>query len=73
MQAVVQTFTSQTSITVTHGFGVNAVALDVFVTDGPNSPFYEKILPLSVIAPDTNSITVTFSVARSGLIRLLAK
>jgi len=60
-----------TTWTVTHNFNSDAVAIDVFVDDGPNSPSYDKILPDTVIRTDVNTITVTFSSSRTGVARVV--
>ena len=62
---------ANTTWTITHNMGTDAVAVDVFVDDGPSAPDYEKILPLTVVATDTNTITVTFSVAHTGIARVV--
>ena len=58
---ITDTFTSATSITVTHGFGTKNVIVQVY--EGDN-----VINPDSISTTDNNNITVTFGTPRTGRI-----
>lgn len=54
---------SSATWTISHNLNTDAVAVDVFINFGGN---LEKVIPASVEATDNNTVTVTFSSARSG-------
>lgn len=58
---------ANTTWTISHNLGAAMVALDCIVLEGGS---LEKILPLTVLETDTNTITVTFSTAREGFARV---
>lgn len=58
-----QTFTNSTSITVSHGLGYSPL-LRVFVNGF-------EVQPASITNNDTNTATVTFSSAKSGIVRAI--
>lgn len=57
-----------TSWVVNHSFGTDAIALDVFIDNGGD---LEKILPLDIVASSSNTVTVTFSSAQTGWVRVI--
>lgn len=58
---------ASTSWVITHNLGVAELAVDVVVDEGGNR---EKILPLDVVMTDDNTLTITFSSARTGSARI---
>lgn len=57
-----QTFTSQTSVTVTHNFGTDSTIVQVRDTNE------DVIIPDTITATNNNTVTVTFNNSRSGRI-----
>lgn len=62
---------ASTTWTVNHNNGDTAIITDALVDDGPNAPLMEKILPASVESTNANTLTVTFSTARTGAVRVV--
>lgn len=60
-----ESFTAQTSVTVTHNFGAYP---QVNVIDDANI----IIIPLSITHDSVNAVTITFSIATSGIIIVTA-
>lgn len=60
-----ETFTSQTSVTVTHNLGDDEPFVIVYDNTG------EMIIPDTIIVTDVNSLVVTFAVSTSGKIIVL--
>lgn len=65
LQKIGQSFTSQTSVLVTHNFNTNDVIVQVY--DGSN----QQIIPASVTATTVNSVTVTFDITATGRIVII--
>ena len=57
---VIDTFTNQTSVAVTHNFGSKNVLATVYNSND------QQIFPASITTTDLNTVTVTFDVATSG-------
>ena len=57
---VEDTFTSQTSISISHNFGTKNIIVSVYNSDD------EQIIPASIITTDNNTVDVTFAVSTSG-------
>ena len=57
---VLNTFSSQTSVAVTHNFGTKNVLATVY--DSSDA----QIIPASIVTTDDNTVTVTFDTATSG-------
>lgn len=60
--------TPATVWTVSHNFGVNPVS-DVFIN---NDGALEKILPLSVVVIDQNTLQVNFTNSQTGEVRTVS-
>lgn len=58
-----------TTWTVTHNLNAPVVVSDVNVI-GPSS-LVEKLLPQEVVITDSNTLTITFSSAESGYVRII--
>jgi hypothetical protein len=61
-----QSFTAQTSVTVTHNLGTLSVMVQVYDNNG------YQIIPASIQTTDVNNVVVTFAVAQDGLILVRA-
>lgn len=59
---------ADTTWTVTHNFGTDAVAVDVFI-DYTGS--LQKVLPLDIVATDNNTLTITFTSNQTGIARVV--
>jgi len=59
---------SSTTWTIPHAFNVTTVAVDTFID---NAGDLEKILPLSVEHTDNDTLTINFTVAQTGIARVL--
>ena len=57
-----QSFSSVTSVVLTHGFGTTNVSTTCFDNASPPN----QVIPDKVTATDANDVTVTFTVAQSG-------
>jgi hypothetical protein len=57
---VEDTFTSQTSISISHNFGTKNIIVSVYNSDD------EQIIPASITTTDNNTVDVTFAVSTSG-------
>lgn len=57
-----------TTWTITHNLGTKDVAVDVVILNGGN---LEKVIPLSIVTTDSNTVTVTFSAAQEGRARVV--
>jgi hypothetical protein len=62
---------ASTTWVVEHNNGDTAIVSDAMVDDGPNAPAMEKILPASVVSTNDNTMTITFSTARTGVVRVV--
>jgi hypothetical protein len=60
--AYAETFSSSLVWVVTHNLGTSAPVTDCFTGGSPD----EKIMPVSVVATDNNTVTITWSSARAG-------
>ena len=61
--------TPSTTWTITHNLNTTSVVTDTSINFGGN---LEKILPLNVVLTDANTLTVTFSSAQTGKVRIVA-
>lgn len=59
---------SSASWVIIHNLGVSSVVTDVFIVNGPD---LEKVLPLSVVHTDNNTLTVTFTSTQIGKCRII--
>lgn len=57
--------------TITHSLNSESVAVDVMISDGPNSPDIDKI-SVAVTHTSDNQLTVTFSENHAGFARVVA-
>jgi hypothetical protein len=57
---VIDTFTNQTNVAISHNFGSKNVLATVYNSDD------QQIFPASITTTDINTVTVTFDVATSG-------
>lgn len=55
--------------TITHNLGTVNVAVDAIILNGAA---LEKVMPLSIVVIDTNTIKITFSAPQSGVARIVA-
>jgi len=60
--------TSSTSWVITHNLDVGETVVDTLIDNGGN---LEKILPLSVIHTDNNTLTISFTAAQTGKARII--
>ena len=56
--------------TVSHNLNAPVVVCDVYAL---NNGVTEKILPLNIVHTSDNSLTITFSTARTGRARVVAR
>lgn len=54
--------------TVAHGLGTVNVTVDVIMLNGAD---LEKVMPLSIVVVDINTVKITFSSAQSGNARIV--
>lgn len=55
--------------TVTHNLGTLNVAVDAMILNGID---VEKVMPLSIVAKDLNTVKITFSSPQTGYARIVA-
>lgn len=59
---------ASTTWVVAHNLGTTNVAVDAIMLNGVD---LEKVMPLSVVVTDANTLTITFSAAQEGRVRVV--
>ena len=56
---------------INHSLNTVAVAVDAFVSIGGSPEEFEKAMPDTQVATNTNTVTITWSSAQSGVARVV--